>query len=433
MNQRFVIGISIVALLLVAGFFFLNKNDNAKFEWRDDLHRNGYKETNNQPYGTQTFHNLMANYPPGRKRIDLNDPLAQSLPIDTNGHSNYVFIGGGMYLDSASTEQLRTFVEAGNTALIISKTIPFDLMFHIYYEECEDAAWDDYEHFSDSVITLQMASNPEARALIKYAIQNKAKPSDWHYIDDRYFCSELSHQALGFYKDSLVNFAEFPCGKGRFLLHTTPMAFTNYHLLRSDARTYAASVLAYLQDGNVYWDAHSRVPESVTRRRNQRNGNGGEDSNSDKLLTYMLKQPALAWAWYLLLGMALAYTLFRAKRRQRIVPVLPKNENSSYEFISTIAHLHFKEQHYQSMSMQGIKLFLAQVRERYGVHILMDDTYRLRIDPAQYQRLIQLSEVPEAQIQQLFQQYDDCVRFQPIESMMVAFHLALEQFWKKAR
>ena len=140
------------------------------------------------------------------------------------------------------------------------------------------------------------------------------------------------------------------------------------------------------------------------------------------------------WAWYLLLGLAGAYLVFRAKRRQRIIPVLPKNENSSYEFISTIANLHFREKNYQNLCVQNMRLFLAQVRERYGLVAQLDaDSLKPRIDAAFLERLSQVAEVPVKQIQDIFTQYTAAVQYEPTEDMMIQLHLAMERFFKQAK
>ncbi|HNM27256.1 MAG TPA: hypothetical protein PKL15_17555, partial [Saprospiraceae bacterium] len=148
----------------------------------------------------------------------------------------------------------------------------------------------------------------------------------------------------------------------------------------------------------------------------------------------MLQQPALAWTWYLLLGLAGVYIVFRARRRQRIIPVLPKNENSSYEFITTIANLHFRDRNYRGLCLQSMKLFLAQVRERYGIIAPMDSgTGTPRVDGEFFRRLSEHSEVPESQIRDIFTQYNNTVQYEPTEAMMVDLYLSMEAFFKKAK
>lgn len=425
----FVIALALIALF--ATLYWVNRVDGSRFDWRDSWVESAYSETSNQPYGTQVLHRLLEDYFPAKKFADIRESLVEELPLDSLKRSSYVFVGEGLFLDSASTEHLLAFVARGNTALLSSKTIPFDLMFHLYFEECTGAEWNDYAKHSDTEVQARVSASRFGTPVpLHYASQNVPEEYAWSYIEAEFFCDSLPQHPLGLLNDSLVNFAAFPYGKGRFLLHTTPITFSNYHLLRESSRRYAADVLAHLPEGDIFWDAYSRVPEAVARRRNNDDGRG---LPAEHPLAYVLQQPPLAWAWYLLMALSLAYLVFRAKRRQRIIPVLGKNENSSYEFISTIANLHFREKNYRYLCVQTMRLFLARVRERYGLVAQLDpDTLKPRFDAQFEQRLAHVSEVPLRQVHDIFTQYMATVQYEPTEDMMVRLHQAVEVFWKRS-
>ena len=203
-------------------------------------------------------------------------------------------------------------------------------------------------------------------------------------------------------------------------------------MLRTETRPYVEGVWSQLEAGDIWWDDLSQVPEAVARRRNR--GTRGSGLDDEHPLTFILQQPALAWAWYMLAGLAGAWLFFRAKRRQRVIPVLPKNENSSYEFIGTIANLHFRERDYQAQSIQQMKLFLAQLRERYGVVAAMDAASWLpRTDDEFFRRLANLSEVPETQVRDIFTRYANSMQYEPTERTMVDLHVAMEGFFRRAK
>jgi len=425
----FVVALALIALF--ATLYRVNQVERGRFDWRDSWVETAYSETSDQPYGTQVLHRLLDDYFPSKKFTDIRENLVEELPLDSLKRSSYVFVGEGLFLDSASTEHLLEFVGRGNTALLSSKTIPFDLMFHLYYEECAEAEWNDYAKHSGTVVRATLSAPWFDKPVpLHYASQNVSETYAWSYIEPEFFCDSLPQHPLGLLNDSLVNFAAFPYGKGRFLLHTTPIAFSNYHLLRESSRRYAEAVLAHLPESDLYWDAYSRVPEAVARRRNNDNGRG---LPAEHPLAYILQQPPLAWAWYLLMALSLAYLVFRAKRRQRTIPVLGKNENSSYEFISTIANLHFREKDYRYLCVQTMRLFLAHVRERYGLIAQLDtDTLKPRFDARFEHRLAQSSGVPLQQVQDIFTQYTAAVQYEPTEDMMVRLHQAVEVFWKRS-
>jgi hypothetical protein len=429
------IAIFAVALLVVV-FYRFGSSGRERYDWNDSFSRKAYQEDNDQPYGTRVVHRLLENYFPGHPLTDIVKNLAEELPLDETGRSNYLFVGEAMYLDSLSTRRLLDFVAAGNTALLSSKTIPFDLMFHLTARQCEESEWSDYAEEQDTVVRLTLLQPPlpeSDSAGFFYARQNQPRTYSWHFIPDYHFCDSLPQRPLGFLNDSLINFARYPFGRGSFLLHTNPVVFSNYSLLKPGSRTYVEGLLSYLTEGPVFWDSYSRIPESAGRRRNN-SAYGNRNLPEDHPLSYILQQPPLAWMWYLLLGLAAAYMVFRAKRRQRILPVLPRNENSSYEFISTIAHLHFREGNYRSLCTQNMKLFLAQVRERYNLTVPLDpDTGHPRLDQTLVRRLAQTSEVPEAEILSIFTQYANALNYQPTEQMMVDLHLSIEQFFHRAK
>lgn len=436
MSNRNTILIVVLLVVSLAGlFYYLYERMQPMYEWDDSSWtKKSYAETSEEPYGTQIFHRLLGRYFEGHTLVNLKANVGNELPSDSSGHYNYVFVGEALYLDSLSTRALLDFVARGNTALLASKTIPFDLMNYIYYEECEDAIWNDYAGMEDTVVQLSLAEpEPRGPTPFHYARQNRPAAYTWRHIGRDFFCEGLPQRPIGYLNDSLVNFADFPHGGGHFLLHTNPVAFSNYSLLRPEARTYAEGVLSWLSPGDIYWDAVSRVPEAVGRKRNRSNA-GGESPSEKSPLAYILQQPSLAWAWYLLVGLAGVWLLFRSKRRQRIIPVLPKNENSSFEFINTISNLHFRDRNYQGLCAQSMKLFLAHVRERYGVVAPINpETGLPKVDDAFFQRLSAGSEVPESRIRDIFTQYAHTVDYQPTEEMMVNLHLLMEAFFEKAK
>ncbi|MEO6038938.1 MAG: DUF4350 domain-containing protein, partial [Saprospiraceae bacterium] len=231
----------LLAIVLLGGvFYYFYESAQSKFDWEEvSWNKKAYREHNDQPYGTRIAYRLLENYFPDKKLNKITRNMGDELPHDSLSGRNYVFVGEALYLDSLSTNRLLEFVAAGNTALLSSKTIPFDLMFHLYYQECDEIGWDDYATLNDTFARLSLIEPalPED-PVFHYARQNKPEHYGWHYIAERYFCSGQPQRPLGYVNDSVVGFAEFPYGQGRFLLHTNPIVFSNYSLLRPETRPY---------------------------------------------------------------------------------------------------------------------------------------------------------------------------------------------------
>lgn len=420
-----IFGIAFLLLLIV---FLMIKGSGPTFNWTES-----YKEKSKDPYGTFVVHGFLEKYFPDNPLHDINSSVLEELPANEGDvKANYVFVGEGLYMDTSDVDQLLSFVEKGNNAFISSKSIPYDLMFYVYYEECNDYFWDDYTSFRDSLGRFNMLHDSLKSEMdfdFKFIKKGKALSYEWHFIDSVFFCDEdYSFIQLGTINRSQVNFAKIKYGEGYFYLHTNPIAFSNIQLLDEVGMHYANKVFSHLDEGPIYWDTYSRVREAVSRRRNSmRDLNPERELSGEGPLNYILDQPPLAWAWYLLLASAFLYLLFRAKRSQRIIPVYEGNKNTSLEFISTIGSLYFLQNDHKKLSIQKMKLFLAHVRNRYNITTK-------EINEKFVKKLCQKSEVPEEVINKILEFYQNIKGSTFIsDKTLIDFHQALEVFYKNRK
>lgn len=423
-----ILGIAAAALLTI--FILFGRGDN-RHNWSEN-----YEETNKSPYGTYVVFNLLKDYFSNQKFTATPKKIAEvfsSENIEKAGQSaNFVFIGEGLFLDTADVDQLLDFVDAGNTAFISSKSIPDDLMYFVYGQECNGNYWYDYDGFRDTFVSLNL-NHPELKTAsdfgYEYLYKNEPYNYRWQYIDSVYFCYEdYSMVELGTINDENINFAKMNYGKGSFYLHTTPLAFTNINLLDDEGLSYANKIFSHLSDGPIFWDKYSRVQENISRRKNQNNPyNSTAKLNTEGPLSYILKQPALAWAWYLALATGLLYLIFRAKRTQRIIPVMDTNANTSLEFIATIGRLYFLQNDPKKLCLQKMKLFLSYVRERYNIPIKsLDETF--------ISNLSLRSEVPESVISKVVLMHQNIKKSGFVsEKTMIEFHLEMDKFYKNRK
>ena len=415
-----------VVILLLLFFTFTGDGCGGKrtFSWRET-----YDEKSREPYGAFVFFELLKESYSEEKFTVITDSLHASLPAEPTEKSQYVFVGPAMYTDSASTQALLSFVEKGNDAFISSKTIPYDLMFYLYYEECNGILWNDYEVLQDTSLTAAVDRNEQSFEFVYYK-NFGAKLYNWNYIDPSVMCEgENAIKQLGVMNDYYPNFAKVKYGNGQFYLHTTPLAFSNFSLQHEENLQYTGQVLSYLNAEAVFYDTHSRVSEGIGRRRNERNNLFPDDRRfeSGGELSYILAQPPLRWAWYLALGLSLLYLVFRAKRRQRIIPVTEANRNTSLDFVGTIGQLYFQQENHQKAAEQNFKLWLGFVREKY--RISSKDT-----DAEFAKRLAAKADVPLALVNKILEQYDVIQKATGIHShTLIDFHALLEKFYAEAK
>lgn len=386
-----------------------------------------YRPESKDPYGTWLVSKLLKEYFPGEKFEAIKDSLNAKLDQQTTP-ANYIFIGPWFSVDSLEMASLLNFVKRGGHAFIASQEIPYPLLDTLGKFECINfSAYIDtafYENFVSDSATILNFVHPELRKEggfdYKYWAWQEVGIYNWDYLPPDLFCEgQTVFASLGtLQKDMFINFAKATYGNGAFYFHSTPIAFTNYHLLRENGLDYAAKVFSHLPKAPILWDNFDNRFNHQARR---------QSNYSESPLKYILSQPPLAWAWYTLLGMALFYLVFRAKRRQRIIPVLEQNTNTSLEFIGTIGRLYFNQNNHKQLALQKMKLFLGFVRERY--HLPTRD-----LDSHFSKTLAAIAEVPEEVLGKILMLHRNIERSGFVsENTLVDFHQLMEQFYKKCK
>ncbi|MEW6470391.1 MAG: hypothetical protein AB1458_15875 [Bacteroidota bacterium] len=432
MKNRIIIVVSV--LLTVGGlvwlFYYLNDGGN-KYKWYED-----YRMSNKEPYGGYVISELLRSYYKNEKFEVMKKSFSETMKKDSASKAgkNYVFIGENIFLDSASLQDLLKFVKKGNNAFIASKDIPEELMHEIYDYVC-NPYWQGYSYYEDSLAEMNFyhpALEDKKNYRYIYRIRDKNYYYNWRCIDGSYFCDEPTRFIpLGYlhadHDSKMVNFAKINYGKGHVYLHTSPLVFTNFFLVSDTGVAYAEKVFSHLQPGTIYWDEYSRVPHYEKKKSNDPwdndRGNQGESP-----LQYILAQPGLKWAWYMMFALALVYLLFRAKRRQRIIPLIEPNVNTSLEFVQTIGRLYFINNDHRKLCIQKMKQFLAFIRARYFVATN-------NLDEKLIQRIAVKSQVPEEKVALIFKQYNWLSKtgLEITDFELIKFHESMDYFYKNCK
>ena len=149
---------------------------------------------------------------------------------------------------------------------------------------------------------------------------------------------------------------KIPVGKGAIIIHSFPYALSNYYLLHEDTtyRAYAKDVLNMLPKQKTYWVT---IPTSDSPRNNDSKG----------LLTIIRQIPQLFSAWKLLLIGVLIYVLFKAKREQRPIPIIPELKNESKAYIRVISDLYFHEKNYLNLVHKKMLFLFDQLKTHHHI------------------------------------------------------------------
>ena len=307
-----------------------------------------YENDDKIPFGTQALFEMLPSVmqQPTVKTVRL--PIYNFLSeTKLPSHSNYVAVCQDFKVDANEQRKLLAYVRQGNNALISAYKLPDSLGIALGFKAIEKAP-------TESDTTLhQNFVNPGLR-----------KPGDYNFFHDdgRNFLATKNPKnitVLGRNARREPTFIQIRYGQGYFFIHNLPIAFTNYYVLAPNTSDYAFKALSYLPPLPTYWDEY------------QKQGRFDEDQQS--IFRYIRSQPALNWAYYLVIFGLVFYAIFAGKRTQRVIPVIEPLQNTSLDFVKTVGRLYFQQRNHDDLARKKIQYFLADLRDRFGLNTTILD------------------------------------------------------------
>ena len=320
-----------------------------KTDWREN-----FKEKEKSPFGNYIIYNEAKTLFTDQKVTLLKENIYDYLLFDGDKDStivqNYICIKHSQFKHTNDgVDALLSFVEKGNNVFLA------------------------FNHFKDTLktrlnfTTNNLDKNALTIAQLKkikgdfYFTNKKIDSSAFHFnrnIRRNYFLQydENKTSVLGTIKvdgEKVPNFIKIHHGKGAFYLHTQPIAFTNYYLLK-DKEAYTENVFSYIPEGEILWDPFIKSSKYA-------------DKNDDKtsIFKFFLEHKTLTWFLFVSLAGLLLFMLFNARRKQRPIPIITPLKNSTVAFTQTIANLYLKEEDHKNVVDKKIAYFLEKVRSKY--------------------------------------------------------------------
>jgi len=445
--------ILILVIVAIAGLAILLLSGKSSVQWWET-----YRPDDKQPYGATVFHQLLKDVRQGQPFHVVTDTLANELPEDPGAQvDNYLFIGNEAYPDSADTEQLIRFVQAGNNAFFLVNTVSnrfLDSLLVLEQEVMPEAVEPEMEEFNedegysdeevyeeeyyenesweieqtsatyyDSCATLYLNN----KNLIPYPLVRRFEYergyNNWTYLQDKLASIDGNEaEVLGQINRTYTNFIRVKYGKGFIYVHTTPLAFTNYFMLSDTVNDYTREVMSYLGEGHIYWDEENRDYDFKAYKRNM-----GANLSEEGPLEFILSERPLRTAWYLLLLAALLYLIFGARRQQRIIAVADNMDNTSIEYAEVISQLFMKQSDHKKLILLKMELFKAHLRERFMIRLPLtgeEENGKL------FAHIAQRSGVDQSLIESIFTQYHYLSVIEGVSTAsMLEFHQKIEQFY----
>ncbi|MBA2745425.1 MAG: DUF4350 domain-containing protein [Flavisolibacter sp.] len=403
--KRFWPYLVIVAAVLLLGTLLVSSS---KKRPREMDERITLKKADKIPYGTAAAKDLLTSVFPGKpvyynkKEPELWDS------INRWGTNQAVFIIAD-YLNAYDDELERIFdfAQGGNYVFIIAKNFSGAALkefgFQIYYNPFEEFGNDP----GDSLGVRLEPSYFKQSGLFLYP--GKKYESYFTALDTS------KSIVLGRNQQGWPNFIQMNAGTGRVFIHTAPLAFSNYFLLHKDNHQYFEQVLGLIPStvDQILWNEYYLVKPK------------GGNQDEPGWLHVLMQYPPFKWGLLTGLFALCLFVLLNMRRKQRMIPEMPKPKNDSLDFIKTMGRLYYHQKDHRNLAVKMGSYFLDHVRSRYKLGtVTLDETF---INTLHYKSGYPLNELKP--LVSFIQFLKDGPAIS--ERQLASFHKQLELFYQK--
>jgi len=385
------------AILVFAIIFSLTEYREVSVnEWEER-----YNYSDEQPQGLYIFKELVTRY-------FKNVPITQDgYPLDSINVNGLYIQFAADYLEDEVVDTLISIVKSGNDVLIIGDYFNHRIADTVsqYFDDIvvKDSVlnfnFTDKETASDTNFFYQFhdenfSPNQEKEFFLMQGL-------DWE--SDQEFVKVAT-------PDSLILMTSFDFGEGRLFYHVKKDLFYNYSYRQSRMFDYTQKIFSHFEPSHVY------LLDPLTIY-------GSENSQDRNPLDFIQSQPALRAAYYLLILGTLLFVFFGGKRKQKIIPVLEKNKNTSLEYIDTVSQLFYQQERHEKLVRHMRNIFHHKMQKKYFVS---------PDDPEYVSVLAKKSKISETEIQYVmdrFRNLDDNFRF--TSDQLVSLNSRIENIYNK--
>jgi hypothetical protein len=379
------------------------------------------------PAGTYLLYNLLKQYEKtvSIKTIQTTDTinLSDLLPFDDyNSAPNlYVSISEAFYLTRSDRDHLFDFVSEGNYAIISTKDFSKKMTQEFFSYDDVTASY-----YYDTAIHINYLhpqfKNKNDLVIVNEDINFHGRPT---YKDFLFFNNwRLGEDFISISgSQDHLNCVMIPYGEGFFILHTQPGNFSNVNIARKDGKTNAENIFSHFPKNNIYWHQNfGKYSEYRGIPQPKKNKPPKKNSRSSPL-QFIIGQPALLAAFILLVVGVVLYMLVFSKRRQKIIPPVESNENSSLEFMDIVSKLYFQQKQHNKLINHMVQIFISFLRERYYINLAQKD-------PNVITRIGEKSGIDEERIKNIISTLKSAKTKRFTEQELIDLHVQLEYFYK---
>lgn len=262
--------------------------------------------------------------------------------------SLYIILARTVFLGRYEINAMMNYVSYGNTMFISTAYLDNRLLDTLGVKMNPD--WEQVyylnEYRLDKHDTWVTVAQPGVQTVKKYGFYFTP------FISGFIFPDSSGIRVLGYNEERRPNLIAVNHGNGKFILHASPAAFSNYFLLQPGNAEYIEKIFSYFpaETQAVYWDNYYR-------------SNAGGDDFS--IVEFFKNHPPLFFAFLLALALLLLFLSFGGKRRQRFMEEKFPVQNVTVSYAETIGRLYLQKKNNRNIAGKMITYFLEFVRNHY--------------------------------------------------------------------
>lgn len=340
--------VSIVAIAVLAYLFYNSeKTSKEHFLWYETLDKR-----NTQPYDLDLWYKTLKE---SWSLKEIDSPTEEQLN-ELQANSTLFTTDDEIVSDSISTKLVLDYVRRGGTFFFANNSPPYEIMQQLGVPDSLDF----YEYHSEDTLTLTFRDSiaPRKGAYdFNYQFEAELDKHSWLSISaDAYdkTLKQIGFKRYAFLPDSSVCIAYIPLGKGKIIFHLNPILLSNYYYIQPQGYAHLVNTLALFNTKTIYW-----VSEPIQHDLPQ--------AFDKSPLRKIYDHPSLSWAWRLALVALLIYLLSQLRRKQKVIPILVPNENTTIEFVRATTQLYFNSNGHHPIARELYGIFMNGIRSRYGI------------------------------------------------------------------
>ncbi|MEZ5047291.1 MAG: DUF4350 domain-containing protein [Chitinophagaceae bacterium] len=346
LKKYFLYGLLTVLILIVQAC-----NNKKETDWSENYDRN-----NKSPYGSYiAYHSLSEIFPnskitAGRKVMSEIEKINSDYDFNTHSGNFFIVTAFSFQIDSSEMSSIEQFIENGNGLMIFAKHFSDNILRKF---NCQiDTEHNNTSFYSKDTSLKQQFYIYDDQALQLFTFKGRKGN---HYFDiDIKNCGNTN--VLGF-ADSLdqANCLYRNEGSGFIALHHSPIVLSNYFLLQENNRAYYEYLFSRFSTTikRVSWFTYKFKAAGEVEKRNT--------------LWNLLRHVAFKKAFIIIVVLVLLYVLFNIKRKQRIIPIVEYEKNTSLDFVETIGNIYYNQKDNKKLSLKMIQYYLESIRSKYNL------------------------------------------------------------------